>query len=47
MVSLKHEGVLELVRDRPAFAADLLGELLGVQVPRGQADPTNNRRKSR
>ncbi|HEY0476940.1 MAG TPA: hypothetical protein VGD37_05420 [Kofleriaceae bacterium] len=34
MVSLKHEGVLELVRDRPAFAADLLGELLAVEVPR-------------
>ena len=25
MVSLKHEGVIKLVRDRPAFAADLLG----------------------
>jgi hypothetical protein len=33
MVSLKHEGVIELVRDRPAFAADLLGELLAVRVP--------------
>ena len=33
MVSLLHEGVLKLVRDRPAFAADLLGELLGVEVP--------------
>ena len=33
MVSLKHEGVLQLVRDRPAFAAELLGELLAVDVP--------------
>jgi hypothetical protein len=34
MVSLLHEGVLKLVRDRPAFAANLLGGLLGVEVPR-------------
>ena len=34
MVSLKHEGVLKLVRDRPEFAADLLGDLLAVKVPR-------------
>src|SRR5262245_33375736 len=34
MVSLLHEGVLKLVRDRPAFAAKLLGELLDVEVPR-------------
>lgn len=34
MVSLLHEGVLKLVRDRPAFAAEMLGELLGVEVPR-------------
>jgi hypothetical protein len=33
MVSLKHEGVLKLVRDRPKFAAELLGELLAVKVP--------------
>src|SRR5678815_3587731 len=33
MVSLKHEGLVTLVRDRPAFAADLLGELLAVKVP--------------
>jgi hypothetical protein len=33
MVSLKHEGLVELVRDRPAFAADLLGNLLAVEVP--------------
>src|ERR1041384_8438384 len=33
MVSLKHEGVLKLVRDRPEFAADLLGDLLDVRVP--------------
>ena len=33
MVSLKHEGVIKLVRDRPAFAADLLGDLLAVKVP--------------
>lgn len=34
MVSLLHEGMIELVRDRPAFVADLLGRLLDVQVPR-------------
>jgi hypothetical protein len=34
MVSPLHEGVIKLVRDRPAFAADLLGELLDVKVPR-------------
>src|SRR5215813_15544446 len=33
MVSLQHEGLIKLVRDRPAFAADLLGELLAVKVP--------------
>jgi hypothetical protein len=33
MVSLLHEGVIKLVRDRPAFAADLLGGLLEVKVP--------------
>ena len=33
MVSLKHEGLVKLVRDRPAFAADLLGDLLAVKVP--------------
>ena len=33
MVSLKHEGLAKLVRDRPAFAADLLGSLLAVKVP--------------
>ena len=33
MVSLKHEGVLKLVRDRPEFAADLLGDLLAIKVP--------------
>jgi hypothetical protein len=33
MVSLKHEGLAKLVRDRPAFAADLLGGLLAVKVP--------------
>jgi hypothetical protein len=33
MVSLLHEGALKLVRDRPAFAADLLGQLLGIKVP--------------
>jgi hypothetical protein len=32
MVSLKHEGLAKLVRDRPAFAADLLGGL-AVKVP--------------
>src|SRR5262245_15060681 len=33
MVSLLHEGVIKLVRDRPAFAADLLDQLLDVNVP--------------
>jgi hypothetical protein len=33
MVSLKHEGLIKLVRDRPAFAADLLADLLAVKVP--------------
>jgi hypothetical protein len=33
MVSFKHEGLVRLVRDRPGFAADLLGELLAVEVP--------------
>jgi len=31
--SLNHEGVIALVRDRPAFAASLLRELLNVEVP--------------
>lgn len=34
MPSLIHEGVIALVRDEPAFAASLLRELLGVDVPR-------------
>lgn len=34
MVSFLHEGVIQLVRDRPAFAADLLDQLLDVRVPR-------------
>jgi len=34
MVSLLHEGVIKLVRDRPAFAADLLGDVLKLKVPR-------------
>ena len=33
MVSLLHEGVIKLVRDRPAFAAELLGGVLQVEVP--------------
>jgi hypothetical protein len=33
MPSLLHEGVIALVRDRPAFAASLLRELLHVEVP--------------
>jgi len=33
MVSLLHEGVLKLVRDRPKFASEL-ARLLGVEVPR-------------
>ncbi len=31
--SLNHEGVIALVRDRPAFAASLLRDLLDVEVP--------------
>lgn len=34
MPSLLHEGVLELVRKQPTFAAGLLGQLLDVDVPR-------------
>ena len=33
MVSLLHEGVIKLVRDRPAFVAELLGGVLQVEVP--------------
>jgi hypothetical protein len=33
MVSLLHEGVVKLVRDCPSFAADLLGQVLHVDVP--------------
>ena len=33
MVSLKHEGLVKLVRDRPTFAAELLRDLLAVKVP--------------
>lgn len=33
MVSLLHEGLIKLVRDRPAFAADLLGDVLKLKVP--------------
>jgi hypothetical protein len=33
MVSLLHEGVIKLIRDRPAFAADLLGDVLKLKVP--------------
>jgi hypothetical protein len=33
MVSFKHEGLVQLVRDCPAFAADLLARLLGVELP--------------
>ena len=33
MPSLLHEGILELIRARPGFAADLLRQLLHVDVP--------------
>jgi hypothetical protein len=33
MVSLLHEGVVKLVRDCPSFAADLLGQVLHIDVP--------------
>lgn len=33
MPSLLHEGILELIRDRPDFVARLLRELLHVEVP--------------
>src|SRR3954467_15084437 len=46
MVSLLHEGLVQLVRDRPTFVADLLGQLLEVKVPRFKearlVDPTLN-----
>ena len=32
-LSLNHEGVIALVRDRPAFAASLLREVLNMEVP--------------
>jgi hypothetical protein len=32
--SLIHEGVIALVRDKPAFAASLLRDLFNVEVPR-------------
>jgi hypothetical protein len=33
MPSLLHEGLLQLVRDRPELMATLLTDLLGVPVP--------------
>ena len=33
MPSLLHEGILELIRERPGFAADLLRQILHVDVP--------------
>src|ERR1700759_1359919 len=33
MPSLNHEGVIAMVRDRPAFAASLLRELMHIEVP--------------
>jgi len=33
MPSILHEGILELIRERPAFAAELLRRLLGIAVP--------------
>jgi len=33
MPAILHEGILELIRERPAFAADLLRRLLGIAVP--------------
>jgi hypothetical protein len=33
MPSLLHEGIIALVREKPAFAADMLRELLHVPVP--------------
>jgi hypothetical protein len=34
MPSLLHEGLIALVRDKPGFAAELLREVLGVDVPK-------------
>jgi hypothetical protein len=34
MVSLVHEGLVLLVRDRPGFVAELLAKILDVRVPR-------------
>ena len=33
MPSLLHEGLIALVRDKPEFTADLLREILHVEVP--------------
>jgi uncharacterized protein YjeT (DUF2065 family) len=33
MPSLLHEGILELIRERPGFAADLLRQVLHIEVP--------------
>jgi len=33
MPSLRHEALLELFRNRPALAAELLRDALGVEVP--------------
>jgi hypothetical protein len=33
MVSMKHEGLLALFRNRPTLAAELLQEALGVELP--------------
>ena len=33
MVSLLHEGVIKLVRDRLAFAAGLVGDVMKLKVP--------------
>lgn len=40
MVSLNHEGVLKLLRDRPAFAADLLGGELREAARQSAQNPS-------
>jgi len=45
MLSFLHEGLIVLVRDQPAFVADLLTQLLDVSVPRF-ARATNARSSS-
>lgn len=42
MPSFKHEGLIELFRNRPALAAELLRDVLHMEVP-AYAEPASNR----